>query len=84
VYRGPSLLKLECSRSGKTDFAIEREGSCAVDSQHDGECGEGKDVVVDSEALVDADVDESDEHVDGDQRSGEAGEQKKMPPMNSV
>jgi hypothetical protein len=61
--------------SGKADLAVKREGSCAVNGQHDSQCGEGKDVVVDSEALVDADKEERNQHVDRNQCCDEACEQ---------
>ena len=58
----------------EADFAIERERSGAVKGEHDSECYEREDVVVDSEALMDADIQEGDEHVDCDERGCEAGE----------
>jgi hypothetical protein len=62
-------------QSDEADFAIERHGSCSVEEQHDGEGGEGEDVVVDSEALVDSDSREGYQHVDCDEERGEASEQ---------
>jgi hypothetical protein len=63
----------ESSRSGETDLAVEREGSSTVDSQHDSQGGESEDVVIDSEALMDADVNEGYQHIDGDQSCGKSG-----------
>jgi hypothetical protein len=60
---------------GETYFSVECEGSCAVEEQHDSQGSEGEDVVVDSEALMDANGDEGGEHVDRDQNCGETGEQ---------
>lgn len=59
----------------KAESAVEGEGSCSVEAEHDGDGSEFSDVVVDAKALVDSYGEERDQHVDGDEGRGEAGEE---------
>ena len=61
--------------SGEAQSAVERHGSCAVEAEHDGDGGELCDVVINAEALMDADGEERHQHVDGDEARGQAGEE---------
>ena len=55
--------------------STESHGSRSVEEQHDGEGGEGEDVVVDSETLVDADGGKGYQHVDCNKKCGKTGEE---------
>jgi hypothetical protein len=51
----------------KADLAVKRQRSSAVEGKHDSQGDKSQDVVVDSETLMDADVEEGNEQVDGDE-----------------
>jgi hypothetical protein len=71
-YRGPSIRMGCFGFSGKADFAVEGHGSGTVDDQHDRDCSQRNNVVVDSEALMDANGKQRDQHVNRNQSGGEA------------
>ena len=80
-YREPSLLlillderRLLLAQLCEADLSVECQCSCAIEQQHDGQSGEGEDVVINSEALMNADGDERGQHIDRNQSCGEASE----------
>jgi hypothetical protein len=64
--------------SGEANLAIEGQASGAAKEEHHGHHRKREDVVVDSEALVDADGEKCCEHVDGDQSRCKPGEQSEQ------
>src|ERR1700679_1053142 len=74
-YRGPSILwQPVLVGSGKADLSIEGQSSSAIQRQHNSYANQSKNVVVDSEALMDSDQEQGDEHVDRDQCGSETCE----------
>jgi hypothetical protein len=60
---------------GEAYLSVEGESASPVEEQHYGDGGEAEGVVKASEAMVDPDHEERNEHIDSNESGGETGEE---------